>query len=448
MDPGHWTTDPVSVIAVLLFIGAVVNALLSSIEARFGFDPTNPSGRYPLFVLQESTPLKTPVRVVAEETSVYATAGAQAVTVGRQRRGAWGTLADGPLVLQDAQWWKVDFFAGADGWVPARVLRGGDARALLTDPVPPGTRVAASFNDVAVYPSAGGGAARGTQSMRARGRVVEGPLMVGGARWWKVDFEKEPDGWVEERNLERIRPASFTYLTAATPLSSAVRTTVETPLYRDPGKGILDFLEQGVRGVLTGGPEEREGITWWRVAFRGGKAEGWLPAATLERVLFPRALSSLSSLKVWLFALSLAASALLAVFIFGVLVRLARVRREELAALWRGAPQQRGVEQDPRWRHIEMLMQSENPAQWRQAILEADIILDALLTKMGYQGLGVGEKLRQIERSDFSSIDAAWEAHRVRNRIAHEGSEFLLTKREAQRVLQLYRAVFEEFFYL
>jgi hypothetical protein len=67
---------------------------------------------------------------------------------------------------------------------------------------------------------------------------------------------------------------------------------------------------------------------------------------------------------------------------------------------------------------------------------------------MGYKGDTLSDKMRQVERSDFTYIDKAWEAHRVRNRIAHEGSDFELTEREARRVIDLYGAVFEEFHFI
>jgi hypothetical protein len=85
-------------------------------------------------------------------------------------------------------------------------------------------------------------------------------------------------------------------------------------------------------------------------------------------------------------------------------------------------------------------------SDWKFAIIEADIMLDEMLTTMGYKGDTVGEKLKQVERSDFSTVEKAWEAHKVRNQIAHEGSAFSITKPEAVRVIELYKDVFEEFF--
>ncbi len=100
---------------------------------------------------------------------------------------------------------------------------------------------------------------------------------------------------------------------------------------------------------------------------------------------------------------------------------------------------------NPKWERILAHIESQNPSDWRLAILEADIMLDEMLDGMGYHAQTLGDKLKSIERSDFTNIDRAWEAHNVRNAIAHEGSEFLLNQREARRVTALYQVAFEEF---
>ncbi|MDD5165033.1 MAG: hypothetical protein PHG25_00620 [Candidatus Pacebacteria bacterium] len=101
-----------------------------------------------------------------------------------------------------------------------------------------------------------------------------------------------------------------------------------------------------------------------------------------------------------------------------------------------------------RWERVQTHVSSENPSDWRQAILEADIMLEDVLTTLGYQGEGIGEKLKRVEKGDMHTLQDAWEAHLVRNKIAHEGSDFALTKYEAQHVIAQYKRVFEEFYYI
>ncbi|MBU4480301.1 hypothetical protein KKG48_02570 [Patescibacteria group bacterium] len=98
-----------------------------------------------------------------------------------------------------------------------------------------------------------------------------------------------------------------------------------------------------------------------------------------------------------------------------------------------------------RWLRVLEHLETESPTEWRSAILEADIILDEMTKKMGYHGDNLGERLNSVEKSDFLTLNQAWEAHKVRNMIAHEGSGYILNKREAKRVIDLYRQVFEEF---
>jgi len=101
-----------------------------------------------------------------------------------------------------------------------------------------------------------------------------------------------------------------------------------------------------------------------------------------------------------------------------------------------------------RWERILDYMSSGSQTEWRLAILDADIILDKMLVKSGYHGESIAEKLKQVERSDFNTIDCAWEAHKIRNAIAHSGSDIILTKRTAKKAIDLYRQVFEEFEYI
>ncbi len=104
-----------------------------------------------------------------------------------------------------------------------------------------------------------------------------------------------------------------------------------------------------------------------------------------------------------------------------------------------------GPGNNPRWKHIESLMESERQADWREAIMEADIILDDMLTHQGYKGEGIGEKLKLVEPSGFDSLQDAWEAHKVRNQIAHEGSTFNFSETVARRTIARYEKVFREF---
>jgi hypothetical protein len=101
-----------------------------------------------------------------------------------------------------------------------------------------------------------------------------------------------------------------------------------------------------------------------------------------------------------------------------------------------------------KWIKVQEHINSLNPNDWRMAIIEADIMLEDILTKSGYRGDTIGDKLKQVEAGDMLALNDAWEAHKARNQIAHEGSNYQLNDREAKRIIELYKKVFEEFYYI
>lgn len=102
------------------------------------------------------------------------------------------------------------------------------------------------------------------------------------------------------------------------------------------------------------------------------------------------------------------------------------------------------TEKQEEWQDIIDHADSENEAQWKLALIDADKIMENLLRENKFVGEGVGEMLKSVEtEGGLKSLQDAWEAHKIRNRIAHE-SGFVLTKREARRAVELYKKVFAE----
>ena len=100
-----------------------------------------------------------------------------------------------------------------------------------------------------------------------------------------------------------------------------------------------------------------------------------------------------------------------------------------------------------KWATIEKYIESNDEAQWRLAILEADIMLDNLLKTLPIPGTDVGEKLTNADRKNFQTLEDAWEAHKVRNRIAHDGTSYFVTEHLARKTIQQFKNVFTEFDY-
>jgi hypothetical protein len=150
---------------------------------------------------------------------------------------------------------------------------------------------------------------------------------------------------------------------------------------------------------------------------------------------------------VWI-AIVVIGGLLLAACIIYCALRIIQVRRHE-RDMWRASAHSIAAQDVPRtqlrWNRVLEQISSESEQNWRLAILEADIMLSELLDVLGYKGETMADKMKQVDRHRFHTIDLAWEAHGVRNQIAHQGSHKQLDSREARRTVSLYEKVFKEF---
>jgi len=96
------------------------------------------------------------------------------------------------------------------------------------------------------------------------------------------------------------------------------------------------------------------------------------------------------------------------------------------------------------WSSIQEHVASESQPVWKLAVIEADKMLDDITVTQGFFGATLGERLKNADDTVFRTLQDAWEAHKIRNRIAHEPG-FHLTRREAQRAIVMYERVFREF---
>jgi len=140
---------------------------------------------------------------------------------------------------------------------------------------------------------------------------------------------------------------------------------------------------------------------------------------------------------------------LLAIIIFCI-VRMVEIQvfdKEEIAHEIHTAllkQKERDRVSNPRWHYIQTLIESPNESDWRVAIIEADSMLEEILQEKGLSGSTVSELLEGAKESGYHSIQDAWDAHLVRNQIAHDGSEFALSQIEGRRVIRMFQNFFEE----
>lgn len=232
------------------------------------------------------------------------------------------------------------------------------------------------------------------------------------------------------------------------PIGARVVSINDTEVYDSPGGNKVGEHKWGARGKILQGPVEIDGERYWYVDYDEGP-DGWVresDIAHLEREpnLLASMFISIFSLYWYIRILVFFVSIILIVCIVYLFKKLSALRENEYKLLY---PQSKAIESavNPHWERVLNYLESVNDNDWRLAILEADIILGDLLDRLHLEGDTIGDKLKSVEKSDFTTIDNAWEAHKVRNQVAHEGSSFILTQRKAREVVSLYQSVFEEF---
>ncbi|MBU1178806.1 hypothetical protein KKB69_00480 [Patescibacteria group bacterium] len=129
-------------------------------------------------------------------------------------------------------------------------------------------------------------------------------------------------------------------------------------------------------------------------------------------------------------------------------IKLVKVKKKQIAEFAKIIIEAPHEERRSKWEKIKKYAESDSSSDWRMAILEADSLLDDIIKKIGYPGETFGERLANINPSQFKSLDEVWHAHKMRNRIAHEGARFELTKDETGYILGLYEKALVEFEYI
>ena len=99
------------------------------------------------------------------------------------------------------------------------------------------------------------------------------------------------------------------------------------------------------------------------------------------------------------------------------------------------------------WKEVQELMVKDDPHAWAMAVMKADSILDSVLQKREETRLGepsrgstMGERLKNMKNKlDREILQSAWDAHKVRNQIAHGDSG--ITRVQAQQAIADFRKV-------
>ena len=99
------------------------------------------------------------------------------------------------------------------------------------------------------------------------------------------------------------------------------------------------------------------------------------------------------------------------------------------------------------WNAIVARAGSGDENERKLAVIAADYLLDKIFTLQGYKGENLGARLRNVEPSDLDTLQDLWEAHKLRNRIAHE-AHYNLSREEALSAIKQYEKTLKELRYL
>ena len=94
------------------------------------------------------------------------------------------------------------------------------------------------------------------------------------------------------------------------------------------------------------------------------------------------------------------------------------------------------------WINLELLIEGDNESEWVKAIFEADKLLNYVLQQRRGAGSNLGERLRN-SRSLFGNVDVAWQAHKVRNELAHN-IDTRLTRLQVERTIDNFRRALKQ----
>ena len=92
-----------------------------------------------------------------------------------------------------------------------------------------------------------------------------------------------------------------------------------------------------------------------------------------------------------------------------------------------------------KWAEI-IAMQSSGPSGLKSALIEADKLLDYCMIGKGFKGETMGDRLKS-GGSKFKNLNAVWNAHKLRNELAHNVEHDLVPAQINQAISNLGDAI-------
>ncbi len=95
------------------------------------------------------------------------------------------------------------------------------------------------------------------------------------------------------------------------------------------------------------------------------------------------------------------------------------------------------------WKDIMVKINSNNASDWLLAVIQADAMVDDILKRMSLPGETMAERLQQLDASKLATLQDVWDAHKIRNRVAHAPST-MLRRDELYEAIEKYRRALRE----
>ncbi len=98
---------------------------------------------------------------------------------------------------------------------------------------------------------------------------------------------------------------------------------------------------------------------------------------------------------------------------------------------------------EKRWKDILKRLERPQESEQKLAAIEAESVLDEVLTKLGLTGISFGERIEQMKKDQLPSLDEVLKAHEMRNNIVHD-PDFKLSYEQAKSIVETYEKALKE----
>jgi N-acetylmuramoyl-L-alanine amidase len=226
------------------------------------------------------------VAYVAAETLSYREGpGLDAAVIDLLPYGSTGVITDGPVAMDGYTWFEFDVvgYGDAPGWVAGEFLA-TDEGASSGNGFPIGSEVQVASDELNLRDEPGlSGATLATLPIGMTLTILDGPLAVDGFAWYLVqDQAQVGQGWVAGEFLVASPGPNAAFGIGET----VVVNGDELNLRSEPSLNgsVVAQLPLGKEAVITGGPVEADGYSWYQITLTGTHPDGWVAG---EHLTYP-----------------------------------------------------------------------------------------------------------------------------------------------------------------